>query len=105
MLQKQRSVRATRRSSTHSFQEVESSAEWQDRSSSGKMTFNRLLTRAVLVSRVGSRSVFTSSKPDLSKPSWFRVGLAFGSSVVIWGLLFQQHSTDVHEYKVRNGLE
>ncbi|XP_035525856.1 NADH dehydrogenase [ubiquinone] 1 subunit C1, mitochondrial isoform X2 [Morone saxatilis] len=69
------------------------------------MTFNRLLSRAVLVSRVGSRSMFTSSKPDFTNPSWFRVGLAFGSSVFIWGLLFKQHSTDVHEYKVRNGLE
>ncbi|XP_035525854.1 NADH dehydrogenase [ubiquinone] 1 subunit C1, mitochondrial isoform X1 [Morone saxatilis] len=54
---------------------------------------------------VGSRSMFTSSKPDFTNPSWFRVGLAFGSSVFIWGLLFKQHSTDVHEYKVRNGLE
>uniref|UniRef100_UPI001ED80743 NADH dehydrogenase [ubiquinone] 1 subunit C1, mitochondrial n=1 Tax=Scatophagus argus TaxID=75038 RepID=UPI001ED80743 len=69
------------------------------------MTFNRLLSRAVLGSRVGPRSVFTSSKPDTAKPNWFRVGLAFGASAVLWGLLFNQHSTDVHEYKVRNGLE
>ncbi|CAJ1058420.1 NADH dehydrogenase 1 subunit C1%2C mitochondrial [Astatotilapia calliptera] [Xyrichtys novacula] len=69
------------------------------------MTFNRLLSRAVFVSRVGSRSAFTSSKPDLTKPNWLRVGLAFGSTAFLWGLLFKQHSTDVHEYKVRNGLE
>ncbi|XP_041653922.1 NADH dehydrogenase [ubiquinone] 1 subunit C1, mitochondrial [Cheilinus undulatus] len=69
------------------------------------MTFNRLFSRAVQVSRVGSRSAFTSSKPDLTNPNWLRVGLAFGSGVFLWGLLFKQHSTDVHEYKVRNGLE
>ncbi|XP_070769722.1 NADH dehydrogenase [ubiquinone] 1 subunit C1, mitochondrial [Enoplosus armatus] len=69
------------------------------------MTFSPLLSRAVLVSRAGSRSVFTSSKPDTANPNWFRVGLAFGTSAFLWGLLFKQHSTDVHEYKVRNGLE
>ncbi|XP_059202058.1 NADH dehydrogenase [ubiquinone] 1 subunit C1, mitochondrial [Centropristis striata] len=69
------------------------------------MTFSRLLSRATLVSKVGSRSAFTSSKPDFSNPNWFRVGLAFGSTAFIWGLLFKQHSTDLHEYKVRNGLE
>ncbi|XP_062281891.1 NADH dehydrogenase [ubiquinone] 1 subunit C1, mitochondrial [Scomber scombrus] len=69
------------------------------------MTLNRLLTRAVLSSRVGSRSVFTSSKPDTANPNWMRVGLAVGSTAILWGLLFKQHSTDVHEYKVRNGLE
>ncbi|XP_020503465.1 NADH dehydrogenase [ubiquinone] 1 subunit C1, mitochondrial [Labrus bergylta] len=69
------------------------------------MTFNRLFHRAVQVSRVGSRSAFTSSKPDLANPNWLRVGLAFGSAAFLWGLLFKQHSTDVHEYKVRNGLE
>ncbi|KAF1384418.1 hypothetical protein PFLUV_G00119970 [Perca fluviatilis] len=69
------------------------------------MTFNRLLYRAALVSKVGSRSVFTSSKPDTANPNWVRVGLAFGTSAFLWGLLFKQHSTDVHEYKVRNGLE
>uniref|UniRef100_A0A3B4ATJ3 NADH dehydrogenase [ubiquinone] 1 subunit C1, mitochondrial n=1 Tax=Periophthalmus magnuspinnatus TaxID=409849 RepID=A0A3B4ATJ3_9GOBI len=69
------------------------------------MTFTRLLSRAVLNSRVGSRTMFTSSKPDLNNPNWIRVGLALGSTVFLWGLLFKQHSTDVHEYKVRNGLE
>uniref|UniRef100_A0A672YIA2 NADH dehydrogenase [ubiquinone] 1 subunit C1, mitochondrial n=1 Tax=Sphaeramia orbicularis TaxID=375764 RepID=A0A672YIA2_9TELE len=60
------------------------------------MTFNRLLFRTILNSRVGSRCMFTSSKPDTANPNWVRVGLAFGAA---------QHSTDVHEYKVRNGLE
>ncbi|XP_040904664.1 NADH dehydrogenase [ubiquinone] 1 subunit C1, mitochondrial [Toxotes jaculatrix] len=69
------------------------------------MIFNRLLHRAVLDSRVGSRSVFTSSKPDIANPNWLRVGLAFGTSAFLWGLLFKQQSADVHEYKVRNGLE
>ncbi|XP_041846568.1 NADH dehydrogenase [ubiquinone] 1 subunit C1, mitochondrial [Melanotaenia boesemani] len=69
------------------------------------MTVARLLSRAVVVSRGGSRSAFTSSKPDPTKPNWLRVGLAFGSSAVLWGLLFKQHSSDVHEYRVRNGLQ
>ncbi|XP_061582408.1 NADH dehydrogenase [ubiquinone] 1 subunit C1, mitochondrial [Cololabis saira] len=69
------------------------------------MSLSGLLSRAVLVHRVGSRSAFTSSKPDFSKPNWLRVGLALGTSVFLWGLLFKQHSDDVHEYKVRNGLE
>ncbi|XP_019934868.1 NADH dehydrogenase [ubiquinone] 1 subunit C1, mitochondrial [Paralichthys olivaceus] len=69
------------------------------------MAFNRFLLRAALDSRVGSRSIFTGSKPDTANPNWLRVGLAFGSSVFLWGLLFRQHSTDVHEYKARNGLE
>ncbi|XP_037635245.1 NADH dehydrogenase [ubiquinone] 1 subunit C1, mitochondrial [Sebastes umbrosus] len=69
------------------------------------MTFNRLLSRAALISRVGSRSAFTSSKPDTANPNWIRVGLAFGTSAFLWGLLFKQHSSDVNEYKVRNGLE
>ncbi|XP_071769699.1 NADH dehydrogenase [ubiquinone] 1 subunit C1, mitochondrial [Centroberyx gerrardi] len=69
------------------------------------MTFNRLLSRAVRVSKVGTRSAFTASKPDTTNPNWVRVGLAFGTSAFFWGLLFKQHSADVHEYKVRNGLE
>ncbi|XP_017294657.1 NADH dehydrogenase [ubiquinone] 1 subunit C1, mitochondrial [Kryptolebias marmoratus] len=69
------------------------------------MSFSRVLSRSVYLNRVGSRSAFTSSKPDLTKPNWLRVGLAFGTSVFLWGLLFKQHSTDVHEYKVRNGLQ
>ncbi|XP_054453923.1 NADH dehydrogenase [ubiquinone] 1 subunit C1, mitochondrial [Anoplopoma fimbria] len=69
------------------------------------MTFHRLFSGAALVSKVGSRSVFTSSKPDTANPNWLRVGLAFGTSALLWGLLFKQHSTDVHEYKVRNDLE
>uniref|UniRef100_A0A2D1CGZ1 NADH dehydrogenase [ubiquinone] 1 subunit C1, mitochondrial n=1 Tax=Sparus aurata TaxID=8175 RepID=A0A2D1CGZ1_SPAAU len=69
------------------------------------MTFNRLLSSAALVSRVGSRSVFTSSKPDTANPNWVRVGLTFGSAAFLWGLLFKQHSADVHESNVRNGLE
>ncbi|XP_029961438.1 NADH dehydrogenase [ubiquinone] 1 subunit C1, mitochondrial-like isoform X2 [Salarias fasciatus] len=68
------------------------------------MTFSRLLSPASLL-RTGSRSVFTSSKPDTSRPNWLRVGLAFGASAFLWALLFKQHSSDVREYKVRNGLE
>ncbi|XP_010749870.2 NADH dehydrogenase [ubiquinone] 1 subunit C1, mitochondrial isoform X1 [Larimichthys crocea] len=73
-------------------------------SSRGEMTLSVLLSRAGLVSRVGSRSMFTSSKPDTANPNWLRVGLSFGTSAFLWGLLFKQHSTYMHEYKVRNGL-
>ncbi|XP_026212979.1 NADH dehydrogenase [ubiquinone] 1 subunit C1, mitochondrial [Anabas testudineus] len=69
------------------------------------MISNRLLARAALISKVGSRSAFTSFKPDMTNPNWLGVGIAFGSAAFLWGLLFRQHSTDVHEYKVRNGLE
>ncbi|XP_008288100.1 NADH dehydrogenase [ubiquinone] 1 subunit C1, mitochondrial [Stegastes partitus] len=69
------------------------------------MTFNRLLCKAVQVNRVVSRSAFTSAKHDYVNPNWFRVGMAFGSSAVLWGMLFWQHSEDVREYKLRNGLE
>ncbi|KAI3352176.1 hypothetical protein L3Q82_020987 [Scortum barcoo] len=52
------------------------------------MTFNRLLSTAVSFSKVGSRSVFTSSKPDTANPNWLRVGLAFGTSAFLWGLRY-----------------
>ncbi|KAM9376163.1 uncharacterized protein KZ484_008752 [Pholidichthys leucotaenia] len=54
------------------------------------------------VAKAGSRSAFTASKPDPSRPNWLRVGLAFGTSAFLWGLLFKQHSDDVHEYKARS---
>uniref|UniRef100_A0A8C4ZVH1 NADH dehydrogenase [ubiquinone] 1 subunit C1, mitochondrial n=1 Tax=Gadus morhua TaxID=8049 RepID=A0A8C4ZVH1_GADMO len=57
------------------------------------------------VGAVGRRSMFTASKPDTVHPNWLRVGLSFGTAALLWGLLFKQHSTDVNEYKVRNGLE
>ncbi|XP_069027665.1 NADH dehydrogenase [ubiquinone] 1 subunit C1, mitochondrial [Embiotoca jacksoni] len=69
------------------------------------MMSSRLLSGAALLRRAGSRSMFTSSKPDTANPNWLRVAMAFGASAVLWGLIFKQHSTDVHEYKVRNGLE
>uniref|UniRef100_A0A3P8ZDV7 NADH dehydrogenase [ubiquinone] 1 subunit C1, mitochondrial n=1 Tax=Esox lucius TaxID=8010 RepID=A0A3P8ZDV7_ESOLU len=70
-----------------------------------KMTLRRLLLRVASDNRIRSRSMFTARKTDHSNPNWLGVGLAFGSSALLWGLLFKQHSTDVHEYKVRNGLE
>uniref|UniRef100_A0A3B5JVQ2 NADH dehydrogenase [ubiquinone] 1 subunit C1, mitochondrial n=1 Tax=Takifugu rubripes TaxID=31033 RepID=A0A3B5JVQ2_TAKRU len=71
------------------------------------MTFSRLLSRAsrFVSLAAASRSLFTGTKPDTANPNWLRVGLAFGSAAFIWGLLFKQHSTDVHEYRIRNGLE
>ncbi|MEQ2260898.1 hypothetical protein XENORESO_002946, partial [Xenotaenia resolanae] len=95
---------------SRSFQTVINRSQTQASSAeasavSAKMTFSHLLTRAVHINRAGSRSAFTSSKPDTANPNWLRVGLAFGTSAFLWGLLFKQHSTDVHEYKVRNGLQ
>ncbi|XP_029021763.1 NADH dehydrogenase [ubiquinone] 1 subunit C1, mitochondrial [Betta splendens] len=69
------------------------------------MISTRLLSGAVVVNKVGSRFIFKSSKPDMANPNWVRVGFAFGSSAFLWGLLFKQHNTDIHEYKVRNGLD
>lgn len=43
----------------------------------------------VLLVPVGSRSVFTSAKPDVANPNWLRVGLAFGTSAFLWGLVNQ----------------
>ncbi|XDV37466.1 hypothetical protein PO909_007063 [Leuciscus waleckii] len=69
------------------------------------MLLGRLLLRTSAVNKMVSRNAYTASKPDPSKPNMLRVGLAFGSTAVLWALLFKQHSTDVHEYKTRNGLE
>ncbi|KAG7241911.1 hypothetical protein INR49_024658 [Caranx melampygus] len=51
------------------------------------MISRRFLFRAVIDSKIGSRFVFTSSKPDNANPNWLRVGLAFGTSAFIWGLV------------------
>ncbi|XP_068182230.1 NADH dehydrogenase [ubiquinone] 1 subunit C1, mitochondrial [Antennarius striatus] len=69
------------------------------------MTFSRSLSRYVSFNKAGSRSFFTSSKSDIGNPKWLRVGLSFGTTVFLWALLFKQHSADVHEYRVKNGLE
>ncbi|XP_037531350.1 NADH dehydrogenase [ubiquinone] 1 subunit C1, mitochondrial [Nematolebias whitei] len=69
------------------------------------MSFSRLLSRSVHLNRLGSRSAFTSSNHGVTKPNLLKVGLTFGTAAFLWGLLFKQHSEDVHEYKVRNGLQ
>ncbi|XP_056625165.1 NADH dehydrogenase [ubiquinone] 1 subunit C1, mitochondrial [Triplophysa dalaica] len=69
------------------------------------MPLGRLLLRASTINKMVSRNAFTALKPDPSKPNMLRVGMAFGSTAFLWGLLFIQHSTDVREYKTRNGLE
>ncbi|XP_055033575.1 NADH dehydrogenase [ubiquinone] 1 subunit C1, mitochondrial [Misgurnus anguillicaudatus] len=69
------------------------------------MPFGRLLLRTWTIHKMVSRNAFTASKPDYSRPNMLRVGLAFGSTAVLWALLLKQHSTDVQEYKKRNGLE
>ncbi|KAG5263657.1 hypothetical protein AALO_G00267210 [Alosa alosa] len=69
------------------------------------MSLNRLLLRTATVTRTVTRSAFTSSKQDTANPNWVRVGLAFASSGILWGLLFSQHSIDVQEYKASQGIE
>ncbi|MBN3319697.1 NDUC1 dehydrogenase, partial [Atractosteus spatula] len=69
------------------------------------MSLNRLLLQTATVSKNVTRSAFTARKPDFTNPNWLRVGMAFGSTAVLWTLLFRQHSADVQEYKKRNGLE
>ncbi|XP_077411390.1 NADH dehydrogenase [ubiquinone] 1 subunit C1, mitochondrial [Vanacampus margaritifer] len=51
------------------------------------MSVSSLLARSYFVHRVGSRTVFTSSKRDPYSPNWLRVGLAFGSSIFLWSLV------------------
>ncbi|XP_076878094.1 NADH dehydrogenase [ubiquinone] 1 subunit C1, mitochondrial [Brachyhypopomus gauderio] len=68
------------------------------------MPVGRLLLRASPLNKIICRNAFTFTKPDYSKPNMLRVGLAFGSTAVLWALLFKQHSDDVQEYKTRNGL-
>ncbi|NXW49628.1 NDUC1 dehydrogenase, partial [Nyctiprogne leucopyga] len=48
-----------------------------------------------------TRSAFVAKKPDYNQPNWLGVGLAFGTSAALWGLLFKQHNEDVMEYERR----
>ncbi|XP_078260957.1 NADH dehydrogenase [ubiquinone] 1 subunit C1, mitochondrial isoform X1 [Rhinoraja longicauda] len=52
-----------------------------------------------------TRSVFTARKPDYTNPNWIRVGLAFGSTIALWTLLFKQHDQDVQAYKTHHGIQ
>ncbi|XP_036423747.1 NADH dehydrogenase [ubiquinone] 1 subunit C1, mitochondrial [Colossoma macropomum] len=69
------------------------------------MPAGRLLLQTTALTKTISRNAFTAAKPDSSRPNMLRVGLTFGSTALLWALLFKQHSTDVQEYKTRNGLE
>ncbi|KAE8630331.1 hypothetical protein XENTR_v10000784 [Xenopus tropicalis] len=69
------------------------------------MLLSRVAGTLRLPLAVCRRSMYTASKPDTSRPNWLRVGLALGSTVAIWALLFTQHNDDVAEYKKRNGLQ
>lgn len=40
-----------------------------------------------LLSPVVSRNAFTATKPDPSKPNMLRVGLAFGTTVLLWAMV------------------
>lgn len=50
--------------------------------------FKSFLTLCMyLLFTAGCRSIFTGSKPDTANPNWLRVGLAFGTTAFIWGLV------------------
>uniref|UniRef100_A0A3P8UQG3 NADH dehydrogenase [ubiquinone] 1 subunit C1, mitochondrial n=1 Tax=Cynoglossus semilaevis TaxID=244447 RepID=A0A3P8UQG3_CYNSE len=69
------------------------------------MWLPRIIGRSVI--NMGYRYMSTSKGylRDHTKPNWFQVGLAFGTSAFLWALLFKQHSTDIREYKARNCVE
>ncbi|XP_017329138.1 NADH dehydrogenase [ubiquinone] 1 subunit C1, mitochondrial isoform X2 [Ictalurus punctatus] len=69
------------------------------------MPLGRLLLRTTTLNKIVSRNAFTATKPDPSKPNMLRVGLAFGTTVLLWAMLFKTHRSDVQEYKARKGLE
>uniref|UniRef100_A0A6P8R8R8 NADH dehydrogenase [ubiquinone] 1 subunit C1, mitochondrial n=1 Tax=Geotrypetes seraphini TaxID=260995 RepID=A0A6P8R8R8_GEOSA len=48
-----------------------------------------------------TRSMYLAKKPDYSKPNWLRISLAFGTSIFLWVMLFQQHQYDLAEYERR----
>ncbi|XP_041057780.1 NADH dehydrogenase [ubiquinone] 1 subunit C1, mitochondrial [Carcharodon carcharias] len=69
------------------------------------MPASRALLRSAEVIRVLTRSAFTARKPDYANPNWLRVGLAFGSTIALWMLLFKQHDHDVQVYKKHHGIK
>ncbi|XP_053487814.1 NADH dehydrogenase [ubiquinone] 1 subunit C1, mitochondrial [Ictalurus furcatus] len=69
------------------------------------MPLGRLLLRTTTLNKIVSRNAFTATKPDPSKPNMLRVGLAFGTTALLWAMLFKTHRSDVQEYKARKGLE
>ncbi|XP_039395636.1 NADH dehydrogenase [ubiquinone] 1 subunit C1, mitochondrial isoform X3 [Mauremys reevesii] len=48
-----------------------------------------------------TRSAFIARKPDYTKPNWKKIGLTYGTTAVLWVLLFKQHDKDVMEYERR----
>ncbi|XP_046705166.1 NADH dehydrogenase [ubiquinone] 1 subunit C1, mitochondrial [Silurus meridionalis] len=69
------------------------------------MSASRLLLQTAAFSKIVSRNAFTAVKPDPSRPNMLRVGLAFGTTALLWAMLFRQNQSDVQVYKERNGLE
>lgn len=53
-----------------------------------------------------TRSAFTASKRDTVNPNWFRVGLAFGTSAVLWGLVMTRtHSQTIQPFMLCNSVD
>ncbi|XP_068044154.1 NADH dehydrogenase [ubiquinone] 1 subunit C1, mitochondrial [Anomalospiza imberbis] len=61
----------------------------------------RLVAAAAPPSLAFTRSAFVVRKPNNAQPNWLGVGLAFGTSAVLWALLVKQHNEDVMEYERR----
>ncbi|XP_032811477.1 uncharacterized protein LOC116943003 [Petromyzon marinus] len=51
-----------------------------------------------------SRRKFTAMAPDYTKPNWPGVVAYVSGTVLLWGLLLKQNSTDWAEYEKRRGI-
>uniref|UniRef100_A0A6P8QHI5 NADH dehydrogenase [ubiquinone] 1 subunit C1, mitochondrial n=1 Tax=Geotrypetes seraphini TaxID=260995 RepID=A0A6P8QHI5_GEOSA len=60
-----------------------------------------LLRAQLALRKAQTRSMYLAKKPDYSKPNWLRISLAFGTSIFLWVMLFQQHQYDLAEYERR----
>uniref|UniRef100_A0A8C3QSE3 NADH dehydrogenase [ubiquinone] 1 subunit C1, mitochondrial n=1 Tax=Cyanoderma ruficeps TaxID=181631 RepID=A0A8C3QSE3_9PASS len=68
-----------------------------------KMAPRRFPRRVTAPSRMRpfTRSAFVAKKANNAQPNWLGVGLAFGTSAVLWAFLVKQHNEDVMEYERR----
>uniref|UniRef100_A0A3P9CNX4 Uncharacterized protein n=1 Tax=Maylandia zebra TaxID=106582 RepID=A0A3P9CNX4_9CICH len=66
------------------------------------MTFTTWIINKLILT-FGLKSVFRHTNPAHECHSHSDISVF--CFCFLWGLLFKQHSTDTHEYKVRNGLE
>ncbi|NXR21697.1 NDUC1 dehydrogenase, partial [Cinclus mexicanus] len=48
-----------------------------------------------------TRSVSVVKEANNGQPNWLGVGMAFGTSAVLWAFLIKEHNEDVMEYERR----